>query len=339
MKKNERILLSHGSGGSMMQSLIKNIFIKNFRSKKLEKMEDSAVLDNLPDKNNLCFTTDSYTVDPLFFPGGDIGKLAVCGTVNDISVMGAAPLFLSCGIIVEEGLETETLERITRSMADTAKKAGVEIVTGDFKVVEKGKADKIFINTSGLGIRKKTAATGRNLIKTGDRIIINGCIGEHELAVLSARNNFGISSGIKSDCAPLNGIISKILEVSNTVRFMRDPTRGGIAAVLNEAAGGTDKGILIYENEIPVAEKTVSLCEMLGFDPLYLANEGKVIVICGEKDSGRILSAMKKHPLGRKSAVIGEVVKEPAGRVIMKTSANSHRIVNNLSGSQLPRIC
>lgn len=337
--KSEKILLSYGSGGRLMHSLIKNIFLKKFHSKTLGQLEDSAVLKNPLCKCEMCFTTDSYTVDPLFFPGGDIGKLAVCGTINDISMMGAQPLFLSCGIIVEEGFETVTLERIIQSMADTAEKGNVEIVTGDFKVVEKGKADKIFINTSGLGIRSKKTKTGRELIKTGDMVIINGSIGEHELAVLSAREKFGISTGIKSDCAPLNGLIGEILKVSDSVRFMRDPTRGGIATTLNEIVEGLGKGILIYENKIPIPAKVGSLCEMLGFDPLYLANEGKVIVICGAKDSDRILAAMKRHPYGRKSAVIGEVTGEAEGKVVMETVTGSHRIVDMLSGSQLPRIC
>jgi len=337
--KSEKILLSHGSGGRSMHSLIKNIFVKHFDSATLKELEDSAVLDISYAGSELCFTTDSYTVDPLFFPGGDIGKLAVCGTVNDISVMGAIPLFLSCGIIVEEGLETGLLERIAESMAGTARKAGVEIVTGDFKVVEKGKADRIFINTSGIGIRRRKTKTGRRLIKPGDKVIINGTIGEHELAVLSARNSFGITTGIRSDCAPLNGLIREILKASDRVRFMRDPTRGGIAATLNEIVEDSDRGILLYENEIPVTAKVSSLCEMLGFDPLYLANEGKVIVVCGSKDTCKVLTAMKKHPFGRKSAIIGEVVRDPEGKVIMETLAGSHRIVEMLSGSQLPRIC
>lgn len=321
-----------------MHSLIKDVFIRHFDSSILKDLEDSAVLNITSCKSELCFTTDSYTVDPLFFPGGDIGKLAVCGTINDISVMGAVPLFLSCGIIVEEGLEIKILKRIIKSMADTAKNGNVEVVTGDFKVVEKGKADKIFINTSGIGIRKKTKIS-RELIKTGDKIIINGTIGEHELAVLSARNRFGISSRIKSDCAPLNGLIQEILTASDSVRFMRDPTRGGIATTLNELVEGTNKGILIYEKEIPITAGVNSLCEMLGFDPLYLANEGKIIVICGSEEVEKIVRVMKKHPYGRQSRVIGEVVRKPEGKVIMETLTGSHRIIEMLSGSQLPRIC
>jgi hydrogenase expression/formation protein HypE len=337
--QKEKILLSHGSGGRAMHTLIRKTFLGKFNSRVLEKLEDSAVLKNPGARYDLCLTTDTYTVDPLFFPGGDIGKLSVCGTINDLSVMGATPLFITCGVISEEGLETSVLEKIAGSIAATAKKAGVEVVTGDFKVVEKGKADKIFINTSGLGIRPKKMKSGRGLIKKGDRVIINGVIGEHELAVLSARKKFGIPPGIKSDCAPLNKLISGILKVSRNVRFMRDPTRGGLATTLNEVVEGLGVGITIYEKNLPVSARVGSMCEILGFDPLYLANEGKVIVICPAEETDTVLSAMKKHPCGRRSAVIGEVVKEPAGKVVMETIIGSKRIVDMLSGAQLPRIC
>jgi len=335
----EKILLSHGSGGRLMHSLIRKIFLKEFGSPVLERLEDSAVLKEMHRGSDLCFTTDSYTVDPPFFPGGDIGKLAVCGTINDLAVTGAVPLFLSCGIIAEEGLDTEILQRIARSMAETAKAEKVEIVTGDFKVVERGKADRIFINTSGIGIRRKKLKIGRDFIKTGDKVIISGIIGEHELAVLTARKRFGITSGIRSDCAPLAGLIREILSAPGSVRFMRDPTRGGVATTLNEIAEGSDFGILIHEDRIPLSARVISLCEMLGFDPLYLANEGKVIVVCGGKDAGRILKVMKRNRFGRRAAVIGEVVAEPKGKVVMKTSIGSLRIVEMLSGSHLPRIC
>jgi len=337
--KDRKILLSYGSGGSYMHKIIKDIFVHKFNSPTLSELTDSAVLKNLSKDYEICFTTDSYTVEPIFFPGGDIGKLAVCGTINDIGVMGAEPLFLSCGIIVEEGLEVKILERIVQSMAITAKKAGVEIVTGDFKVVEKGKADRIFINTSGIGIRSKKVKMGKTFIKSGDTVIINGNIGEHELAVLLARKQFGLSASIKSDCAPLHKLIKDVLNTSDNIHFMRDPTRGGIATTLNEIVDGTNYGILLDEEKIPVGKKVSSLCEILGFDPLYLASEGKVVIICGKKDTAKVLSAMRKHPLGRKSTVIGEVVKGYEGQVVMKTVVGSYRIVDMLSGSQLPRIC
>jgi hydrogenase expression/formation protein HypE len=322
-----------------MHDLIKKTFLARFSSDILGRLEDSAVLKNPGTQYDLCLTTDTYTVDPLFFPGGDIGKLSVCGTVNDLSVMGAKPLFITCAVISEEGLETSVLEKTAGSIAAAAKKAGVEVVTGDFKVVEKGKADKLFINTAGLGIRKKKRTMDRNLMRHTDKVIINGCIGEHELAVLSARKKFGIPSGIKSDCAPLNELIDEILKVSRRMRFMRDPTRGGLATTLNEAVEGLDVGIIIYEKYLPVSDRVGSMCEILGFDPLYLANEGKVLVVCPAEETDAVLSVMKRHPYGRRAVVIGEVVKEPAGKVVMETTIGSKRIIDMLSGTQLPRIC
>jgi len=337
---DKKILLSYGSGGRLMHSLIKDVFLKHFRGDVLKNLEDSAVLEKISEKYNVSFTTDSYTVNPLFFPGGDIGKLSVCGTVNDISVTGAKPLFLSCGVIAEEGLETETLEKIIKSMSKTARKAGVEIATGDFKVVEKGKMDRLFINTAAIGISDKNVRLGKKRIKRGDRVIINGYIGDHELAVLLARNEFSIESGIKSDCAPLNGLIGNIMhKYAGDIKFMRDPTRGGVATTLNEITEGMSFGILLYEKEIPVREETNALCEMLGFDPLYLANEGKVIIICDGKAADGILALMKKHRYGKNAKIIGEVTGEPEGRVVLNTVAGSSRIVDMLSGSQLPRIC
>jgi len=323
-----------------MHSLIRDIFLRHFKGEILNKLDDSAILAKISEKYTVSFTTDSYTVNPLFFPGGDIGKLAVCGTVNDISVTGAEPLFLSCSVIVEEGFETAALEKVAESMSKTAKQAGVEVVTGDFKVVEKGKMDRLFINTAALGVSEKGVETGINLIKPGDMVIINGYMGDHELAVLLARGDFSIKSDIKSDCAPLNGLIQNILRKSpGGIRFMRDPTRGGVATTLNEIAGNASFGICLYEKEIPVREESAALCEMLGFDPLYLANEGKVIIISSKEAAGGILSEMKKHRYGKNSRIIGEVVGQPSGRVILNTAAGSRRIVDMLSGSQLPRIC
>ncbi|MCM8778040.1 MAG: hydrogenase expression/formation protein HypE [Candidatus Omnitrophica bacterium] len=337
--ENKKILLSYGSGGRYMHNLIKKLFLPSFKSPTLSELGDSAVLKDFGDDYEVCFTTDSYTVEPIFFPGGDIGKLAVCGTVNDLAVMGSKPLYLSCGIIVEEGLEIKTFEKIVRSIAETARKVGVEIVTGDFKVVEKGKIDKIFINTSGIGLRKRNLRVGKRFINVGDKVIVNGNIGEHEIAVLLARKEFGISGNIKSDCAALNGLIEKIMEISNNIHFMRDPTRGGIATTLNEIVEGQNFGILIHQRDIPLNEKVSYMCELLGFDPLYLANEGKVVVICGKKDAEKVISVMRKHPLGKKATVIGEVIREYKGQVVMETVAGSLRVVDMLSGSQLPRIC
>lgn len=322
-----------------MHALINNIFLRHFKGGALKQLDDSAVLDGIAGDCNICFTTDSYTVSPLFFKGGDIGKLSVCGTINDISVTGATPLFLSCAVISEEGLDMAVLERIAASIAETAVMAGVEVATGDFKVVERGKADKVFINTSAIGIMGKHIKRGRERIKTGDRVIINGYLGDHELAVLLARKSFDIESDIRSDCAPLNSLIEEVLDKSGDIRFMRDPTRGGVATTLNEIVEQQDFGISLYEKDIPVREKTKALCEMLGFDPLYLANEGKVLVVCSKQSAEKIVSKMKGHKYGRNARIIGEIVGEPAGKVILNTAAGSRRIVDMLSGSQLPRIC
>jgi hydrogenase expression/formation protein HypE len=336
--EDKKILLSHGSGGMMMHSLIKDIFLRHFKGNELAKMGDSAILAGICGQFSLSFTTDSYTVNPLFFPGGDIGKLSVCGTVNDISVSGARPLFISCAVIAEEGFDKDMLEKIVVSMSKTARLAGIEIVTGDFKVVEKGKMDGLFINTSAIGISPVGRVMDRAGIRPGDRIIINGFTGDHELSVLLARNEFKFSAGIKSDCAPLNELVKEIMDSGLPVRFMRDPTRGGVATTLNEISDGSPFGIRIREADVPVREETRAVCELLGFDPLYLANEGKVIVICPGESSERLLCLMRKHKYGKDSALIGEVVESPRGRVILDTAGGS-RILDMLSGSQLPRIC
>lgn len=336
----EKITLAHGSGGIQMHRLIRELFQKRFRNELLDRMSDSAVIGNPAGKGDeLCFTTDSYVVVPLFFPGGDIGKLAVCGTVNDLAVEGATPLFLSCGFIVEEGCDIAILEKVADSMAGTAREAGINIVTGDFKVVEKGKADKVFINTSGIGRRHKGKKIGQENIRSGDKVLINGFIGEHGAAVLAARGNFDLQSDVKSDCAPLNGIIAEMMAASDGIRFMRDPTRGGVATTLNEIVGGADFGIVLDETALPLRDEVKAACEILGFDPLYLANEGKVIAIVSAKDAARILEAMRRHPLGRESRIIGEVTETHAGRVVLKTTLGAHRIIDMLSGEQLPRIC
>ena len=334
--KKDKILISHGSGGKLMYSLIENIFLKKFKNEIIEKLTDSAVIEF--DDFELCFTTDSYTVDPIFFNGGDIGKLSVCGTLNDLSVMGAIPLYLSSSFIIEEGFDIDLLEKITESMKRISDIAGVKIVTGDTKVVEKGKVDKIFINTSGIGIKDKNLKIGIENIKVGDVVIINGTIGEHGMAVLLSRNMFNIKSNIKSDCAPLNKLINEIIEVGG-IKFMRDPTRGGVSATLNEIVRNQKFGILIYEDKIPVKEEVLSMCEILGFEPLNIANEGKVIIICDKKKSEEIIKRMKKNIYGKEARIIGEIVKNPEGKVIMETITGSIRIVDSPIGEQFPRIC
>lgn len=336
---SEQILLSHGSGGEMSHELIKNLFVRYFDNQILSGLSDSSVLGVCP--GDLVFTTDSYVVDPLFFPGGDIGKLAVCGTVNDLAVSGADPVYLSAGFIIEEGMEMEALERIVKSMADEAHNAGVQIVTGDTKVVNKGKVDQLFINTSGVGFlnpRSYDVGSG-NEITTGDKVIINGYTGDHGIAVLAAREQLNITSNIQSDCASLNKLISKIVRNIEGVRFMRDLTRGGLATVLCEISKDRYYGIEINENSIPVLEEVRGVCEMLGLEPMYIANEGKFITIVDRDEADELITLMHSEKLGQHAAIIGEIVDEHPGRVIMNTEIGGTRIIDMLTGEQLPRIC
>jgi hydrogenase expression/formation protein HypE len=337
--KNETISMRHGSGGSAMHHLIESLFLKYFGNNILNQQTDSAILSITSE--NIAFTTDSFVVDPIFFPGGDIGKLSVCGTVNDLSVSGAVPCYISVSFILEEGFPIRDLEKIVKSMAAEAAIAKVQIVTGDTKVVNKGKCDKIFINTAGIGIldkKNRSVGPGKN-IRPGDRIIINGSIGDHGMAIMSARESFQFKVPVTSDCASLNSIIHRILDNSQGVKFMRDPTRGGVATVLNELAGKTGLGIEITESAVPVSRGVAGMCEILGFDPLYIANEGKVILVAGKKDYVKILGIMKEHRLGKESMVIGEIVTDHPGKVALKTITGGRRIVDLLTGDQLPRIC
>ncbi len=337
----ETILLDHGSGGKLTHQLIEEIFIKHFDNRALKALTDSAVLR--VDPGMLAFTTDSYVVNPIFFPGGNIGKLAVCGTVNDLAVSGAQALYLSAGFIIEEGFRFTDLEEIVKTMAQEARKCHVTIVTGDTKVVEKGACDQLFINTAGLGIIREEC---RNIsygsqIQVGDKIIVNGYIADHGMAVLGKRNELDFTADILSDCAGLNGLIARVLSPSNTsaIHFMRDATRGGIATVLCELAQNKHIGILLDESAIPVRESVMGLCELLGFDPLYVANEGKVVMIVAEKDADSVINEMKKDTFGKDSAVVGTVVADHPGTVVLETGVGGKRIVDMLSGAQLPRIC
>lgn len=333
----ERILLSHGSGGRLSHQLIKELFLKKFDNSLLEKLGDSAIFE---EKNiRWAFSTDSYVIKPLFFPGGDIGKLAVSGTINDLAVAGATPLFLSCALIIEEGLQLSTLEKIISSMKETATQANVQIITGDTKVVEHGSADGLFINTSGVGILISSQELSPQGINVNDRIIINGTIGDHSIATLSAREEFDFQTEIKSDCAPLNDLIGKIIPACPGLKMMRDPTRGGITTVLNEVTSEQSFAIELWEEKIPIREEVASVCEILGFDPLYLANEGKVIFIVKEEEADKLLAMAKVHPLGKKSQTIGKVVSEPKGKVYLRTELGSRRVIDVLTGDQLPRIC
>ncbi len=331
----DTITLDHGSGGKLTMDLIK-MFTNYFGNMGPSGMTDSAVFDTTT--GITAFTTDSYVVNPIHFPGGDIGKLAVCGTVNDLAVSGAVPQYLSCAFILEEGLEISELEQIVKSMAETANAADVAIITGDTKVVERGACDRMFINTAGVGfLKQKHRSIGSGInVKPGDRILINGNIGDHGLAVLSIRNSF--TNNIKSDCASLNDLIGNCLAVNDSIHFMRDATRGGLAAVLTELAEKVNSGVKLVENSIPLAENTRGLCEFLGFDPLHLANEGKVIIVAGDGWED-ILELMKSHPLGKESRVIGTIVDKHPGRVVLETEIGGSRIIDMPAGMQLPRIC
>ncbi len=336
------ITLAHGSGGKAMRDLIDDVFVSTFDNEELNSLEDQArfQLNALTAQGDrLALTTDSYVVDPLFFPGGDIGKLAVTGTVNDLAVSGAIPLYLTCGMIIEEGFSVEDLKKIALSMKKTADAAGVKIVTGDTKVVHRGAADKLFINTAGVGVIPKEINIGAHLALEGDAVICNGYIGDHGAAIVDARGELAIENTIKTDCAALNGLVKAMFAVSKDIHCMRDATRGGIATVLNEFAQASECGIRINETDIPIRSEVRGMCEILGLDPLYLANEGKLIALVPKEKAEKIIDTMKKHPVGKNSAIIGEVIAAPKNRVVLKTSFGGDRIIDMLVGEQLPRIC
>jgi hydrogenase expression/formation protein HypE len=333
---SEKILLAHGSGSRLSHDLVEKILAPPLNNPILSRMDDSAVFEL---SGKIAFTTDSYVVSPIFFPGGDIGRLAVCGTVNDLSMSGARPLYISLALIIEEGLEIEELRRVIESVRETAEEAGVIIVTGDTKVVDRGKADRLFINTAGIGlIEDGTDISGSNA-RPGDRIILSGGIGEHGMAVMSKREGLQFNLPITSDCAPLNHLAAAMLAASRRIHSMRDPTRGGLASTLNEFARQSGVGITIEEAKIPVHDGVRGACELLGLDPLYIANEGKLVAVIDPIDTDRVLAAMKKNKYGVQSAIIGEVTTEHKGRVVMKTSIGSSRIVDMPAGEILPRIC
>lgn len=335
--KHKNIALAHGSGGKLTHELVRKLFLPNFNNTALSLLGDSALLDINGTK--LAFTTDSYVVKPLFFPGGDIGKLAVNGTINDLAVVGAEPMFLSAGFIIEEGFEMTLLEKIVSSMREMNALTGVEIVTGDTKVVERGNVDGLYINTCGIGIVDDKINLSTSLIEVGDKIIISGTIGDHGLAVLSERESLGFTPSIKSDCAPLAGLIKKVLASGAHIKFMRDPTRGGLATTLNEIVNAQKYGIVIEEQIIPINDGVRALCEILGYDPLYIANEGKVVIVVSAHDADKVCDTLKEDSLGRDAAIIGEVIAELAGKVCLKTGIGGTRSIDMLVGDQLPRIC
>ena len=333
----KEVVLAHGSGGKLSQRLLQSVVLPRFQNELLAPLHDGAIFDL--DGSRIAFSTDSYVVSPIFFPGGDIGKLAVHGTVNDLAMCGARPQYLSVAFIVEEGLPMADFRRIIQSMQAAATEAGVLLVTGDTKVVDRGKADKLFINTAGVGLVRAGVNIQPSRAQPGDKIIINGPIAVHGIAIMSVREGLEFETKIESDTAPLNGLVESILDAYEDIHVLRDPTRGGITSALSEIAQAAKVGMLLDEARIPISEEVKGACEILGLDPLYVANEGKLLTILPAAKVDRVLAAMHAHPLGQAAAIIGEVTANHAGYVLMKTRVGGTRVVDMLSGEQLPRIC
>ena len=333
----KEIVLAHGSGGKLSHQLMEKLVLPQFRNELLAPLHDGAIFSISGQR--VAFSTDSYVVNPIFFPGGDIGKLAVHGTVNDLAMCGAHPLYLSVGFILEEGTTMEDFWRIVQSIREAATAAGVMLVTGDTKVVDRGKADKIFINTSGIGFIPDGINIAPTRAQVGDKIIMSGAMAVHGIAIMSVREGLEFESEIASDTAPLNGLVETILATSKDIHVLRDPTRGGITSALTEIAQAAKVGMLLNEDAIPISEEVKGACEILGLDPLYVANEGKLLAIVTPSDADRVLAAIQSHPLGREAAIIGQVTDDHPGFVVMNTRVGGKRVVDMLSGEQLPRIC
>jgi hydrogenase expression/formation protein HypE len=333
----KEIVLAHGSGGKLSHQLIEKLVLPQFRNEFLEPLHDGAIFSL--SGSRFAFSTDSYVVSPIFFPGGDIGKLAVHGTVNDLAMCGAKPLYLSAGFILEEGTAMGDFWRVVQSMRGAAEDAGVKLVTGDTKVVDRGKADKIFINTSGIGVIPESVNIHPGRAQIGDKILLSGAIAVHGIAIMSVREGLEFETEVASDTAPLNGLVETILAANKDIHVLRDPTRGGITSALTEIAQAAKVGMLLNEGAIPISEDVKGACEILGLDPLYVANEGKLLAIVSAPDADRVLAAMQSHPLGREAAIIGDVTFDNPGFVMMKTRVGGIRVVDMLSGEQLPRIC
>lgn len=333
--KSDKILLSHGSGGKMMQDLVSKMVTNYFSNPILDKLNDFAEFDG---GDKIVVSTDSFVVKPYKFPGGDIGKLAVCGTVNDIAVSGAIVKYLTLSFILEEGFLLSDLDDICLSIKKASKEAGIDIITGDTKVVEKGAADGIFINTTGIGVKDKDFQVGGELVMPGDKVIISGNIGDHGIAIMSKREGLAFETEILSDCAPLNHMIKELLNECSTIKCMRDPTRGGVAATLNEIAKQSNVSITIFEDTLPILPSVQGACDLLGLDPLYIANEGKILIFVSKEEQQKAINILRKNIYGENSAIIGEVYKDGDG-VNLKTILGSHRILDQLVGEQLPRIC
>jgi hydrogenase expression/formation protein HypE len=333
----DHIVMGHGSGGRLGADLLRQVFLPAFGNEVLAALEDQATVR--AGGVRLAFTTDSFVVRPIFFPGGDIGRLAINGTVNDLAVGGARPLYIAAAFILEEGLEMDELRRVVASMGAACREAGVAIVTGDTKVVDRGKGDRIFIATSGIGVVPERLSLSASRARPGDRVVLSGPIGDHGMAVMSVREGIEFETTLRSDTAPLHGLTQVMLEACPTIRCMRDPTRGGLASSLNEIAAASKVGVRIHEQAIPVRAEVAGACELLGFDPLYVANEGKLVAIVPASDADRLVEVMKAHPQGREACIIGETVDKPEGQVIMTTVTGGQRIVSLLTSEQLPRIC
>ncbi len=335
-KPDDLVLLAHGSGGASSHTLVERL-VRHISNRTLSRMDDSAVIKT---DGHIAFTTDSYTVDPLFFPGGDIGRLAVCGTVNDLAMVGAKPIGLSLALIIEEGLEAHVLDAVMESVHEACETAGVDVMTGDTKVVNRGKADRLFITTSGIGVIGTGVDISGHNARPGDAILVSGTVGDHGVAIMGAREGMAFSSRIESDCAPLNGLVSAMLAAApNAIHVLRDPTRGGLASTLNEVAAQSGIEILIDESSVPVRADVKSACEMLGLDPFYVANEGKLVAIVAPESAETVLEAMHSHPLGESAAFIGEVKAGAPGRVVVRTPMGPTRLLVMMSGELLPRIC
>lgn len=333
----EKIVLGHGSGGKLSHDLIKTYFLPAFDNPALRAGNDAGIV--ALDASRLAISADSHVVAPLFFPGGDIGKLAVCGTVNDLAMMGATPLYLTAGFILEEGLDMALLARVAESMRDAARAAQVQIVAGDTKVVQRGKADGLYISTAGVGVLRDGVNIHGANAQPGDAVILSGTLGDHGIAVLSARGDLGFDADVVSDIAPLNELVAAMLETGAALHVLRDPTRGGVATTLNEIAQQSNVGIVLREDALPIRPAVAAACEMLGFDPLYIANEGKLLAVVASQDAERVLRVLRAHKYGADAALIGIVQAEPRGRVLLKTSIGSARVVDVLMGELLPRIC
>jgi len=337
--RDEHITLSHGSGGKSSHALIESLILPAFRNPLLDGSADAAVFSSAPGTERIAMTTDSYVVSPLFFAGGDIGKLAVHGTINDLAVSGARPLALSVGLILEEGLDMAILRRVVDSMAAAAAAAGVPIVTGDTKVVHRGKADQLFINTSGVGVVSANVRLSMDQVQVGDVVLVSGFVGDHGMAVMLAREAFELDAAIESDSAPLHGLVAALLTAAPDTRVIKDPTRGGVASTLNEIAGRTRFAISIEEERVPVRQAVRGACEILGLDPMHIANEGKLVAIVPREQANAALRALRDHPFGADAAIIGEVIPEPEGMVLLRTGIGGSRVLDMLVGDPLPRIC